>query len=83
MSLGDAALTAWPKLVLDMLPSTLAGPKNWAWLARLKASARSSRARLSCTNRVRESVASKLSLPGPEKKRRRALPMVPNAGRVS
>jgi len=66
-----------------MLPSTLAAPKNWAWFARLKASARTSKARLSWTNRVRESVASKFSLPGPEKNRRRALPMVPRAGRVS
>ena len=49
----------------------------------LKASSRSSRAGLSFTRRLCESVPSKLFIPGPEKNRRCAFPFVPSAGKLN
>jgi len=70
MRRGGMALTALPKLLLEMLPSTEAGPKNWPWLRRLKASARNSMLRSPLVRNVRKTVASMFSVPGPENKRR-------------
>ena len=60
ISRGAMALTAWPKLPLEMLPSTAEAPKNCAWLNKLKASARNSSERSSFTRKLRETVASRV-----------------------
>ncbi len=64
-SLGESALTTWPKAELVISPLTEAGPKNCAWLKVLNVSRRSCKARDSPKLIDFESAISKFSKPGP------------------
>ena len=72
---GGFACVTNPNVPLFTLPS---GVRNWAWLKALNSSARNSRFMPSLMSVSFSRAMSQLFSPGPEKKRRLAVPKVPN-----